>query len=61
MNELQRAATLADDYKLTHQGISPNPNSKSVTTSKLKLTGSVPPPAGDKGFIPPRDQGETRE
>ena len=59
VNELQRAATLADDYKLTHQGISPNPDSKSVTTSKPKLTGSVPPPAGDKGSTQPRDQDQS--
>jgi len=53
VNELQRAATLADDYKLTHQGISTNPDSKSVTTSKPKLTGNVPPSAGDKGSTQP--------
>ena len=43
VEELQRAATLADDYKLTHQSMSSNVETKSVTTSKPNSTVSVPP------------------
>ena len=55
VNELQRAATLADDYKLTHQNMGPNTDTKSVPTSKPKGTMNVPPPVIDKASHP-RDQ-----
>lgn len=52
VNELQRAATLADDYKLAHQSISPSTDTKSVPTSKPKGTMNVPPPGVDEASHP---------
>jgi len=48
MNYKGQLRTLADDYKLTHQSMSSNIETKSVTTSKPKGTVSVPPQAVDK-------------
>ena len=54
VNELQRAVTLADDYKLTHQSMGSNAETKSITPSKPKDTSNVPPQ--DKTSTQPRDQ-----
>ncbi|XP_065917657.1 uncharacterized protein [Dysidea avara] len=58
VEELQRAATLADDYKLTHQSTSSAPEHKSDTTPKFKGTTAVPPRTGDRNHHP-RDQDQS--
>jgi len=60
VEELQRAATLADDYKLTHQGMSSTPEIKSITSSKAKGTSPVIPQTTiDKNATQTRDQDQS--
>ena len=44
------------DYKLTHQCMTFNAETKSITTSKLKGTVNVPSKAVDKVSTQPQDQ-----
>ena len=59
VDELQRAATLADDYKLTHQSMGSNVETKSIATSKSRGTVSVPPQVVDKVSTQSRDQDQS--
>ena len=59
VDELQRAATLADDYKLTHQSMGSNVETKSIATSKSRGTVSVPPQVVDKVSTQSWDQDQS--
>ena len=57
VSELQKAATLADDYKLTHQSLNSASDTKNTNPTKLKGTSnSAHPPITDKNANQPRDQ-----
>ena len=60
VNELQRTATLADGYKLTHQSMDSNTETKGGATSKPKLTSSASLQVVDKSSAQPRDQDQSR-
>lgn len=64
VEELQRAATLADDYKLTHQSVSSTTENKGITIPKSKgSTVTFPPTTANKDSTHPREQdlsGHTR-